>query len=289
MTMDDRGRFLQELGLDPFKKPSTEEVKKAWKKKCQEHHPDKFQDPKEQEEHRQKFLEITHAYRMLTDPSYRAEESRKTSGPVLDLHIRMNLPISFENAFFGVEMGISFNRIEIDKTGKPIIKEEQIVEYITCVVPPGCMEGFEKTIAGKGIIQGDNTGNLILMFHPVQHPKFKVIGNNICCDENVPLLLLLKGGPFEVQTMFGICQIVIPAGTKPGEQFRISSHGVNSGGDHVVRVLPIFPERKELKEESWKGLDINWEIEKDEEEISLNALFEEARKKGWVKITEGAL
>jgi DnaJ-class molecular chaperone len=272
-------KYLQELGLSPLETHTPEDVKKAWKKKCQEHHPDKHQGAPDQEEQNQKFLSIMHAYKMLTDPSYRASEGNKKTGEHLDLHIRMNIPISFENAFFGADMGIAYNRVEIDNKGTPIIKEQLLVEYVTCSVPPGSVNGFEYNIAGKGIIQGNRSGNLIMMFHPISHPRFKVVGKDIVCEEPLPLLTLLKGGVVQVQTMYGLQELCIPAGTQPFEKLCIAKHGVNRSGKHIVVVKPIFPSKHDLKEdESWKRLDINWELKKDEEEDNYNNIYEELRK-----------
>ena len=79
-------QFYQTLECPPDSNP--DDLRKAWRKKCREHHPDLGGDP-------QKFLEIMHAYKMLTDPSY---QMRTTRQPIRDLTFNVQTSINFLEA-----------------------------------------------------------------------------------------------------------------------------------------------------------------------------------------------
>jgi DnaJ-class molecular chaperone len=280
-------KFLKDLGLTPHRKYTADELKKAWKAKCKVHHPDKHQGKEDLDEHEKKFVECTHAYKMLTDPAYRntrqIEERKKKGNPHLDLHVRMQVPISFEEAFFGTDFAVNFNRVEVDEAHKPIVQKDLEVIAIIATIPPGSMQGHDYVATGKGLKKGEKVGNCILQFHPNPHPRFKVQEErHIQTTESIPLSILLKGGKIEVQTMYGIQTLSVPAGTEPGTRLKISKCGVSKRGYHYVIVQTKFPNREELAADAeWNGLDINWDVkeELDEEAEALEQEYEKARQR----------
>lgn len=74
----DTNKFYELLGVD--KKATTEEIRKAFRKKALKEHPDKGGDP-------EKFKEVTGAYEVLSNPEKRqlyddyGEEGVKNGGP----------------------------------------------------------------------------------------------------------------------------------------------------------------------------------------------------------------
>lgn len=280
-------QYLKDLGLDPNKKYTAEELKKAWKDKCKEHHPDKHntKEGEEKEEHESKFLEVTHAFKMLTDMEYRAKEkmeaNKKAGNPHLDLHVRMQIPITFEESFFGGEVSVNFARVYLDENHKPIRPEEVEVVSIKVEIPAGSVMGHDHTERGKGLKKGEQNGNCIIQFVPTAHPRFKIVeGRHVITNEAIPLAMLLKGGKIEVQTVYGLKTLSVPAGTQPGTRLKLPKCGVNKAGYHYINVEAKFPSKDELKDESWKGLDINWDIEeeRDEEAEALEKEFDRIRK-----------
>jgi len=274
-------KYLKILGLNPATKYTPEEIKKAWKKKVTIHHPDKYaQQPQEvQDEHQEMFVEITHAYKMLTDPSYRVEESRRNKNKKEDLTLRMQIPVAFEEMFFGKTVVISYNRLELDNNFEVIPKEEQEVLSTKVILPAGCAEGHEVVQPGKGLKTEKEKGDLFLHFRPLPHQKFHLKGRDVVCEESIPLDIMLKGGTVQVQTMYGLKTLKVPPGTKTGDVLHIKKCGVKKIGNHSVIVNPLFPTKDELKSESWKGLDINWEIDdQDPEEEEIERIFLKARR-----------
>lgn len=261
-----REDFLKALGLDPGLQYPPVEVKKAWKKKCSEHHPDLGGDPTE-------FVKVTHAYKMLTDPSYRHKEERRVSPETPDINIRMTIPVTFEEAFFGREINVCFNRVELGNDFKPIIKDEQELLNVHFTLPRGCFDGHQVKEAGLGLKHGDVTGDLIINVAPMRHPRFIPVGADIQTLEKITLDVMLKGGEVEVQTMYGLRTLKVPHGTQPGAKLKIKRCGVGKFGDHIVVVDPVFPTKDGLKTEAWKGLDINWESQEETEDIKLEEMF----------------
>lgn len=259
--------FLEILGLEPNRSYTPEEIKKAWKKKAAEHHPDRGGSQEE-------FIKAGHAYKMLTDPSYaRKAQTGGTGKP--DLDIRMQVPVDFEAAFFGRDISICFNRVEIGEDLKPVVKEEQETLYVHFKLPEGCLDGHDFFQKGYGLKFKDVFGDLIIKVTPVPHPVFRHSGADIHTQLSVPLNTMLKGGSMEVQTMYGLKTLKIPPGTGPGSRLTIPNCGVRKLGSHVVTITPIFPKKNDLKGKEWEGLGINWEEEETEKEDEFEILFEQ--------------
>lgn len=241
-------------------------MKKAWRTLCKEHHPDvEGGDDAE-------FRRITHAYNMLTNPKYRYEQEHKTSP--LDLDIRMQVAVSFEQAFYGHKIILNFAKLEMDDAGKLIHPDKMEIESLIVDVAPGSMGGGDMAFSAKGIKRGDNRGNVIVMVAVQPHPKFRADQQgNILAQEKIPLDTMVKGGAFEVQTMYGLRTIKIKPGSRPGENIAIKKLGCH-GQDHIVQIDALYPTAEQLKGEAWKGLDINWaldeEIRKQQEEDMMN-------------------
>jgi DnaJ-class molecular chaperone len=254
------------LGLDPDKDHTAEEVKKAWREKIGEHHPDKGGD-------KDKFLAIMHAYKMISDPSYRRLNATVDRRALLNMTLR--IPISFEDAFFGRSVTISYNQNEVTKTGEPIIKEKQDIITLNIMIAPGGNK-HDMVFPGKGLRCGEEYGDAVVTTVPANHPRFSIEGLEVVTTEQIPLETLLKGGEITVQTMYGLKTCWISPGTQPGARVPIRRCGVGQMGSHVVIVDPVFPSADQLKQNSWKGLDINWSHHsEDEEEQRLEIKFTE--------------
>lgn len=261
---------LNELGLDPNSSHTPEAVKSAWRKKCNENHPDKEGGDKD------KFLAVMHAYKLLTDPSYRREsEDNKAKNRKNDLTIRMQVPISFEDMFFGRSVKISYNRIEKDSAGAAVIKEEQDIVTLNLMCPAG-VNGSESFIPGKGLKCGDEYGDVIVQFVTQNHPRYSLDGPNVVAQERIELDVCLKGGDIEVQTMYGLKTARVPPGTRPGDRINIKNCGVRQEGTHIVIVDVIYPTKEDLKQKAaWQQLDIDWAKQdvQDEAERQMHEAF----------------
>lgn len=273
--------------MTPNQEYSPAEIKKAFREKAKEHHPDKHHGEKDLVVHEKAFLKCSHAYRMLTDPAYRrSEETSKASPFETDLNVRMTIPVKFEDCFFGRPFTISVGRIELAEDNTPKVKEEQEIICITVNLPAGSMNGHEYYSEKNGLKKNDEYGDLILKFMPTSHVRFQVKDLDVIAREELPLDLMIRGGEIDVHTMYGIRTLKVPAGTKPGDELPIKRCGIKEKGKHIIVVSPLFPSKDDLKGEHWDGLKINWdiEIEEDEEEIALREMHERMRQRHDVRI-----
>ena len=268
--MNDMRKFLADLGFTPSEAPSLPQVKKRWKELCRKHHPDVGGE-------REEFGKVTHAYMMITNPDYRNKQSiddlKRRPNTKGDLNIRVQVPISFDDAFFGRNITVSYGTIMFDEEFKPVPVDseetnnfEVITEKVT--VPPGAIGGYEHIIHGKGHLHnptGDR-GDCLLIFTSLSHQKFQVRGPDVQSNESLPLMVMLRGGDVEVQTMWGVRTLRVPPATPPNKDLRIKGAGVGRSGDHICIVKPIYPTKDQLKEKDWQGLDIKWEMEEAEED-----------------------
>jgi DnaJ-class molecular chaperone len=260
--------YYQILGCQPNSAP--EGLRKAWRKKCREHHPDLGGS-------NEKFLEIMHAYKMLTDPSYQYKNKNEN---VRDLTFNVHIAINFLEAFYGTKITVNYNRVYLDGALEQI--KSDIIEPISVSfdIDPGSTSGLLHRVQGNGMVCGTQVGDLAITVNIRRHPRYSVSGIDVLCDEEVPLDIMLKGGEIVVDTLWGHKVIWIPPGTMPGDKVRIYECGVAKKGYQYCTVKPVFPNQAELKKETWKGLNINWEKveEKNKEDQELFDKFEALKK-----------
>ena len=251
--------FFEVLGLDPNKKYTPEEMKARYRELAKKYHPDKEGGDAE------KFREIDHAYKMLSDPDY----AHTNAPPQMSLDANIQVPLPFETAFFGGKIPIVYNRVELSLDSSTlVIKEVQDVVSFIVHIPPGSCVGYQYQESGAGIKQGERVGNLVVQFMALRHPRYQVDAQgNVATQENVPLEWFIKGGDLEVQTLYGLKTVKIPPGSNPQVPLIIPGCGARRIGIHRVIPVPVFPTVEELRtKKSFSDLDINWsEYERQEE------------------------
>lgn len=251
------------LGLDPNKNHTPRDIKDAWHIKCIEHHPDKGGDS-------EKFREVTHAYKMITSPQYRKED--KESKPATsNLDLRIQMGVSFDDAFFGKSFNISYGVNKIGEDGFILpIKELIDTETITVKVVAGTQSGADHLFPKKGLISSvtKERGDTCITISVKPSKKFQLNGNDVIATELVPLEVMLKGGKITVQTMYGLKDVKVRPGTQPDQKLQVRNCGVNEVGDHIVIVKPDYPDKDKLKKDkAWRGLDIDWRDDDEGDEV----------------------
>jgi DnaJ-class molecular chaperone len=248
-------KYLNELGLRGDKSYTPEDLKKTFHKLAKKHHPDKGGNEDD-------FRRINFAYKMLTDPSFQFNNLSKNKAS--NLNFMYNMSISFEQAFFGDTLTFTTNPVHVNENREPIAinKKEDIfldVDVIKMRIPAGTQHGESLTIRKKGLIFKDQQGDLVVMFNVAKHPRFQMRYGDVVSLEHVPLDLMIKGGEFSVNTMYGIKTLDIPPGTMPNTELKISNCGVLEAGNHICLIVPLYPSKKELKKnKNWKKLGIKW-------------------------------
>ncbi|MCJ7520843.1 MAG: DnaJ domain-containing protein [Dehalococcoidia bacterium] len=258
--MDNLRIFLDHLGFGLMEGPSPADIKKRWKNLCQEHHPDRGGDES-------LFRKVTHAYKMLTDASYRNKcllEDLKRGKPngQGSLNIRMVVGVSFEEAFFGRALSLSYTVADFTPEGEqmPAKDGDQLeLDTLRISLAPNSFNGFEAALPGKGHRCGSQRGDVAIFIQVLPHPKFRIEAGNILSVEQVPLDICLKGGKIEVVTMYGLKTLRVKPGTAPGSLLEIPKAGFHRAAPHLVKVEIAFPSTEDLKANAcWKNLGIDW-------------------------------
>jgi DnaJ-class molecular chaperone len=245
------------LGVSPD--TDVEDIKKAYKKLALQFHPDHNPDGKEI------FLKINFAYNMLTNPAFRNKQLVDSSR----FNVTMQIPISFEDGFFGKVLHVNF-ALNAEKNGDDV---KLVINSCRLVVDPGTLRPRPYIFKGLGLTNGSTTGDLVFNVIPKEHPYFKIDGmGNLVVPVKVSLITMLKGGSIEVQTMWGVKTLVVPPGTQPGEKLLLKNCGVNMWGYQYCEVFLDYPSKDDIKKsKDWKKLNIDWDVKKEEEEDSFQS------------------
>ena len=123
-------------------------------------------------------------------------------------------------------------------------------------IPAGVGRGATLRLAGQGprpppgYPAGTTPGDLLIEVDVEPHPVFERAGADILVSAAVPLWAAIAGGSVTVPTLDGDKELVIKAGTQPGDRLRMRGYGaprlgrggVSAGrGDQYVKVAVRVP------------------------------------------------
>ncbi|MGX7051938.1 DnaJ C-terminal domain-containing protein [Leuconostoc palmae] len=272
--------YYDRLGVD--KSASQDDIKKAYRKLSKKYHPDINHEPGAEA----KYKEIQEAFETLGDEQKRAQydqfgpagaagqggfggyqqsgfgdfsdlgdifsqmfgggfdPNRPRKGQ--DLQYRMRL--SFEEAIFGKEEVIKFNRGD----GPHEIK---------VTVPAGVETGQQMRLAGQGEdgINGGPRGDLFVVFQVAPSKDgFERDGADIYLEQKINFVTATLGDEIQVKSVHGDVNLKIPAGTQTGTRFRLRGKGAprlrgTGNGDQYVVVKIDVPTK--LNRDQKKALE----------------------------------
>jgi molecular chaperone DnaJ len=271
--------FYKVLGVD--KDASKEDIKRAYRKLAQKHHPDANKGDESAEA---RFKEISEAHAILSNEEKRAEydELRKYAGaggnpffgftPGGGRNVRVN--VGDLGDLFGGGGGRSpFDDLFGFRTAGPQqgqhLETEVTLDFDEAVsgatltlqggarvrVPAGVGDGAKIRVAGKGDASpnGGPPGDLFVRVRVKDHPVFKTLGNgDISVDLPVTYSEATLGAKIDVPTLDGSVTVKIPPGTENGKTLRVKSRGAprsKSGqGDLLVKIQVEIPKKLSRKE-----------------------------------------
>jgi molecular chaperone DnaJ len=121
-------------------------------------------------------------------------------------------------------------------------------EWLDVRIPPGVASGSRVTISGAGNAgrRGGPPGDLVLLVDVEQHPFFRREGDDLAVEVPLTLEEAAGGGHVEVPTLAGTVTIEVPAGTQPGQRFRLRKRGFpqlggRGRGDLFVEARLVVP------------------------------------------------
>lgn len=131
-------------------------------------------------------------------------------------------------------------------------------ESITVTIPKGIREGTRLRIpaekSGAGV-------DLYLVVKYREHPIFKVEGDDVVTEVDVPVTKAVLGGEIDVPTLHGNVKMKIPPATQGGKVMRLRGQGLprwksSENGDQLVRINLVIPESlTEREKELYRQLD----------------------------------
>jgi molecular chaperone DnaJ len=120
---------------------------------------------------------------------------------------------------------------------------------LSITIPAGVEDGTRLRISGEGEagLRGGHAGDLYVFISVRPHDLFIRQGDDIHCQVPVPMTTAVLGGDIEVPTIDGTrAKVTIPAGTQPGEKFRLKGKGMHvmrtpRRGDMIVHAMVEIP------------------------------------------------
>lgn len=258
------------LGVD--RSADETEIKKAFRKLAQKHHPDK---PDGDEA---KFKELSEAYTVLSDSAKRKQyDTYGQAGPgapggsggfdfsgqsggfagfdMNDIfseffgasgggfyrqpkgeNILVDVQLEFKDVVFGVEKEITVTR----RSGNN--------EKLSFTIPPGIQNGERLRITGKGESISDGIpGDLYIRVHAASHKNMYVEGRNIIYPLDIKMTDAVMGNKITLKTLDGDLSVKVPAGSQTGDLLRVRSKGVVLGGasrgDLLIPITVEIPKK----------------------------------------------
>ncbi len=155
--------------------------------------------------------------------------SGRAAGQARGVDVEADLMVTLEEALRGARRKISFQR-----------RGGEIQSY-EVAIPAGVREGQRIRLGGQGEAgtYGGEAGDLYLHVRLAPHPDFRVEGADLIHEMEVPPWTAVLGGEVTVPTMEGAAKLKIPAGSQPGQRFRLRERGLpkKEGGRGSLYVL----------------------------------------------------
>ena len=121
----------------------------------------------------------------------------------------------------------------------------------------GVDSGVRLRYPGRGGVgqRGGGPGDLFVALRVKEHSRFQRYGNDLTEVLELPVSQAALGAVLKYETLDGIEDLVIPAGTQTGKEFRLRGRGVpmargNARGDLIVTALVSTPLRLTKEEDA---------------------------------------
>jgi molecular chaperone DnaJ len=265
--------YYKVLGVP--KTASKEEIKKAYRKLAQQHHPDANKGDASAES---RFKEISEAHAILSNDEKRKEYDQvreyaeiggrrgygfSPGGDSFDLGDLFGGGGGSVGDMFGDIFGFRPQRKGADvETNVSLSFDDaiggttgQLADRGKVRIPPGVRDGARIRVPGKGEpgARGGEPGDMFVRVHVEPHPIFK-LGKNGDILITVPVTFpeAALGAKVTVPTLDGEVTVKVPAGTQSGRTLRVRGKGAPRGnggrGDLLVKIDVAVPSKLSRKE-----------------------------------------
>jgi len=137
---------------------------------------------------------------------------------------------------------------------------------VSLKIPAGVESGMRLKLSGEGEagLNGGPRGDLYVLIQVKSHPFFRRDGRHLLCEVPIRMTQAALGCELKIPTLTGSATLKVPAGTQPGQIFRLRGQGIpavqaTTRGDVLVRVNVEVPtrlnagQRKQLEEFDGSG------------------------------------
>lgn len=135
--------------------------------------------------------------------------------------------ISFEQAFHGTEVDLELSALEWDPDGGV----RRVPHRVKARIPRGVTDGEKLRVPGKGGkgLNGGPDGDLYLDIEVQAHPLYRVAGEDLYVDLPLAPWEAVLGTSVKLRTPGGAVTLKVPAGTRAGQQLRLTARGMARG------------------------------------------------------------
>ncbi|MYD10420.1 MAG: J domain-containing protein [Chloroflexi bacterium] len=246
-----------------------DEIKRAFRQKAKQYHPDANPDSPTAEA---RFKEVSEAYEVLGDDEKRSAYDRfgenwqqyqgfNGQHPYAGGAEAADFSDIFESFFGGgYQRGGNFPRAgqDIEQALTISLREayegtQRIVSKggrdITVQIPRGAATGTKVRLAGEGQpgSNGGPAGHLYLVVDVSPDPQFERQGDDLLVDVKVDAFTAMLGGQVNVPTLDRPLRLTIPPGAQPGQKLRLGGKGMpklrqdGAFGDLLARLVITVP------------------------------------------------
>ncbi len=146
------------------------------------------------------------------------------NAPVPGQNYEAAVQITFDQAFQGTEIQMDLSMPEYDENGMA----HRVPRLVTVRIPRGVSDGQKLRVPGKGGkgMRGGRAGDLYLDITVTAHPLFRVDGRDLYVDLPLAPWEAVLGTSVQLPTPSGKVNLKVPAGTKAGQQLRLTGRGL---------------------------------------------------------------
>lgn len=171
-----------------------------------------------------------------------------------DLDARANIEVPLEDALHG-----ALHTVTVECTD-PGQKSHRLATYHV-KIPAAVYHGQEVRMGGCGLNDPDTgeKGDLYLKIHYASHKRFRLMGDHLFTEIEVPVWEVMLGGFIRVPTLEGDTSLQIPAGAQAGQRFTLNGQGMphaqGGRGDLIFSLKVTFPTAETARQkELWRAL-----------------------------------
>jgi curved DNA-binding protein len=172
-------------------------------------------------------IDLSDLFAGLAGARGRAGGGARANRPMAGSDYEAVVRISFEQAFEGTEVDLELSALEWDPDGGV----RRVPHRVRTRIPRGVTNGEKLRVPGKGGkgANGGPDGDLYLDIEVADHPLYRVSGNDLYLDLPLAPWEAVLGTSVDLPTPAGTVTLKVPAGTRAGQQLRLSGRGMTRG------------------------------------------------------------